>query len=76
MTRSRYHAVVIGAGLVGSASALALARAGLDVALVEPRAPIVPDLGWDVRVYAISPGSETLLELPTLIGLEQHHLEC
>lgn len=62
MSRPRYHAVVIGAGLVGSASALALARAGLNVALVEPREPIDPDQGWDVRVYAISPGSETLLE--------------
>lgn len=57
-----YHAAVIGAGLVGSASALALARAGLNVALIEPRLPVVPDENWDTRIYAISPGSEALLE--------------
>ncbi len=104
---ARYHAAVIGAGLVGSATALALARAGLNVALVEPREAAVPNaaspphpnplpgsatltptlsqrergqtLGtnrlngeganvmpkpdqWDTRVYAISPGSEVLLD--------------
>lgn len=58
----RYHAAVIGAGLVGSATALALARAGLNVALVEPREAGVPDTGWDIRVYAISPDSEALLD--------------
>ena len=58
----RYHAAVIGAGLVGSATALALARAGLNVALVEPREASVPDDNWDIRVYAISPDSESLLD--------------
>ena len=62
MMGPRYHAAVIGAGLVGSATALALARAGLNVALVEPREAAVPDEAWDIRVYAISPGSEALLE--------------
>lgn len=57
----RYHATVIGAGLVGAAAALALARRGLNVALVEPRQAAAPDASWDVRVYAISPGSEALL---------------
>lgn len=59
---ARYHAAVIGAGLVGSATALALARAGLNVALVEPREASVPDENWDIRVYAISPDSESLLD--------------
>lgn len=59
---TRYHAAVIGAGLVGSATALALARAGLNVALVEPREASVPDENWDIRVYAISPDSESLLD--------------
>ena len=36
---NRYHAVVVGAGLVGAAAALALSRAGLRVALIEPRLP-------------------------------------
>ena len=57
-----YHAAIIGAGLVGSATALALARAGLSVALVEPRATQAPAEAWDIRVYAISPDSEALLE--------------
>ena len=61
--RPRYHAVVIGAGLVGSASALALARAGLNVALVEPREVSGPDENWDIRVYAISPDSESFLDM-------------
>lgn len=64
----RYHAAVIGAGLVGSAAALALARAGLDVALIEPRLPAAPGEGWDIRVYAISPDSEALL---TRLGVWQ-----
>lgn len=58
----RYHAAIIGAGLVGSATALALARAGLNVALVEAREAGVPEESWDIRVYAISPDSEALLD--------------
>lgn len=60
--RPRFHAIIVGAGLVGSATALALARAGLNVALVEPHQPVEPGDSWDSRVYAISPGSEALLE--------------
>lgn len=58
----RYHVAVIGAGLVGASAALALARAGLHVALVEPRAPEPPKEAWDTRIYAISPGSEAFLD--------------
>jgi 2-polyprenylphenol 6-hydroxylase len=57
-----YHAVVVGAGLVGTACALALERTGLQVALIEPRLPAEPDPVWDTRIYAISPGSQRLLE--------------
>ena len=60
--QARFHAIIVGAGLVGSATALALSRAGLNVALVEPHEAAEPNDGWDVRVYAISPGSEALLE--------------
>ena len=58
--------LIAGAGLVGQALAPALANTGLTVALVD-RAPItVPeppagDSDWDSRVYAISPGSASLL---------------
>ena len=51
--------IVVGAGLVGAALALALGRADLSVALVDPHepgpAPTAP--GWDNRVYAVSPGN-------------------
>jgi 2-octaprenyl-3-methyl-6-methoxy-1,4-benzoquinol hydroxylase len=55
--------VVIGAGVVGSAAALAAARDGLRVALVEAHAP--PP--WsadepDLRVYAFAPDNQALLE--------------
>lgn len=57
--------IIVGAGLVGLALARALRGSGLQVALVDrgPRpAPLpVAPAGWDARVYAISPGSETFL---------------
>ena len=58
--------LIAGAGLVGLALAPALAASGLTVALVD-RAPVVvpeppaADDDWDARVYAISPGSASLL---------------
>ena len=61
--RARLDAVVAGGGVVGAACALALARAGLEVALVEPR----PAPRWqagepDLRVYALAPDNAGLLE--------------
>lgn len=55
--------VIAGGGVVGAACALALARQGLDVALVDPRAPVawsaeVPDL----RVYAFAHDNARLLD--------------
>ena len=63
MSRRGLDAIVIGAGLVGSATSLGLARAGLRVAIVEARAPGVwlPEAAPDLRVFAISPGSSDLL---------------
>lgn len=60
-------AAIIGGGLVGACLALALQRAGLDVALVEPQAPQAPQAplaagAWDSRIYAISPGNAVFLE--------------
>lgn len=58
----RFHVAVIGAGLVGASTALALVRTGLNVALVEPRTLELPVEDWDMRIYAISPGSEAFLD--------------
>ena len=62
MTAERYQVVIVGAGLVGAAAALALGRQGLRVALVERQLPQVPDEIWDTRIYAISPASQRFLE--------------
>ncbi|MFT4256408.1 MAG: UbiH/UbiF family hydroxylase [Pseudoxanthomonas sp.] len=61
--RGQLDAIVVGAGVVGAACALALAEQGLQVAIVEGRepprwSPRQPDL----RVYAVSPDNAALLE--------------
>ncbi|MBL8533009.1 MAG: UbiH/UbiF family hydroxylase [Betaproteobacteria bacterium] len=56
---------IIGSGLVGATAALALSRGGLDVALVGADLSAAgerPPESWDPRIYAISPGSRSLLE--------------
>ncbi|HEV2219143.1 MAG TPA: FAD-dependent monooxygenase [Casimicrobiaceae bacterium] len=55
--------VIAGAGLVGLALGTALARTGLAVSLVD-RAPLAATEtdGWDLRIYAISPGSASFLQ--------------
>lgn len=60
--RNTFDAAVVGAGMVGSACALALARRGLRVALVEERAPPVWNAADDVdlRVVALAPSSVDL----------------
>lgn len=60
----RHEIAVVGGGVVGAATALALAREGFDVALIEKGAPpaaFKPE-HYDARVYAISPGSARFLE--------------
>jgi len=60
----RHDVVVVGGGVVGAATALALARQGFDVALIEKGAapaPFKPE-HYDARVYAISPGSARFLQ--------------
>lgn len=57
-----FEVLVLGAGLVGLASALALAQQGLRVALLERQSlTAVPHDAvseeWDSRIYAISPGN-------------------
>ncbi|MEM7001929.1 MAG: FAD-dependent oxidoreductase [Pseudomonadota bacterium] len=61
---STEHVVVVGAGLVGAASALGLARRGWQVTLLERQAPAVQRgaLGLDIRNVALNPQSRGLLE--------------
>ncbi|MBI3431165.1 MAG: FAD-dependent oxidoreductase [Hydrogenophilales bacterium] len=62
MSGARYQVVVVGAGLVGAAAALALGRRGLRVALIERQLPPAPADTWDTRIYAISPAPQRFLE--------------
>ena len=57
MADGPYDAIVVGAGLVGAAAALALGRAGRRVALVDRRRPAGARgrLGFDVRTVALTP---------------------
>lgn len=61
MTAEHYQVVVVGAGLVGTATALTLARQGLQVALIERAAPAVPAEVWDTRIYALTPANQRWL---------------
>mgnify|MGYP003632866456 CR=1 FL=1 len=55
---------VVGGGMVGSATALGLAKLGFKVAIIEPCMPVPfdPEQPPDMRVSAISLTSETLLQ--------------
>ena len=61
--RGQMDVVIVGAGVVGASCALALAKLGLDVVLVEGREPP----RWsaespDLRVYAFAPDNAALLQ--------------
>ncbi|WP_225764721.1 UbiH/UbiF family hydroxylase [Stenotrophomonas sp. Marseille-Q4652] len=61
--RKRLDAVVVGGGVVGTTCALALADAGLQVALVEGRAPALWSVQQpDLRVYAFAADNAALLD--------------
>ncbi len=57
-------AAVVGGGMVGAAAALALARAGLNVAMLEARPPSAwsADSEVDLRVVGLAPSSLALLD--------------
>ena len=62
-----YDVAILGAGLVGLSLAASLARAGLQVAIIDRSAVDAADTSpadddWDARVYAISPGSAAFLD--------------
>lgn len=54
---TQFDVIVIGGGLVGAATALALAHADLKVALLEQRRPAAFDgaAGFDARIYSLTP---------------------
>jgi 2-octaprenylphenol hydroxylase len=61
-----YDVLVVGAGLVGSSCAIALARAGLKVGLLDKRA-LTPagdesDSTLDSRIYTVTPGNVAWLQ--------------
>ncbi len=62
--RGELDAIVVGAGIVGTAAALALARDGFEVALVEAQAPKPwrVDDAVDLRVVALAPDGAALLD--------------
>ena len=66
MSRTDVDVVVVGAGVVGCATALALAASGCDVLLADARLPNAtapsPDDAYDLRVFALAHGSRRLLE--------------
>lgn len=62
MTKLDYDVIVFGAGMVGAAAALGLARQGMQVAIIEPELPEMTFSACpDMRVSAISLASEQLL---------------
>ena len=77
-TKSEYDAIVVGGGLVGASTALALAQGGLRVALLDAQdlrsqAAHTPAAGkFDPRVSAITPASRRFLEsLGVWAGVQQ-----
>jgi ubiquinone biosynthesis UbiH/UbiF/VisC/COQ6 family hydroxylase len=64
----QFDLIIVGGGLAGASLALALRDTRLRVALVESQPPR-PPLGWDARIYAISPTNASFLEA---IGAWKH----
>ena len=69
-----YDAAVVGAGIVGLSAAVALARGGYRIALIERTPPerLRGALGFDLRSVALTPASVEFLR--TLGAVEEAHL--
>lgn len=63
-TQTDYDVVIVGAGLIGAAMALALRDSGLRLALIDthPLQQIVPSSSFDARVSAITPASRLFFQ--------------
>lgn len=74
-TEQTFDVIVVGGGMVGAATALGLAQAGLKVAVVEREAPNVvwhTDQSYQPRVSALTRASENILRnLGAWTGIEQ-----
>jgi 2-polyprenylphenol 6-hydroxylase len=63
MTQIEADIIVVGAGLVGLSAAIAFAKQGKKVVLVDDKpVRIEKTLDWDARIYAISPETEAWLK--------------
>ena len=65
MADQRFDAAIVGTGVVGLATALGLARQGLNVGLIGPRPrphTATSAAPFDPRIYALAPASVALLE--------------
>jgi len=60
--RNEYDVVIAGGGMVGNTLACALGGTALRVAVIEPQPPSTPSDGYDQRVSAITPASQTVFE--------------
>ena len=63
-TDRKFDALIVGAGMVGTATACLLARSGFSVAILEAHEPLAfnPEAAVGLRVSAFSPGSQAILD--------------
>lgn len=58
----RFDIIIVGAGLAGASLAAALRGSRYRVALIEGRPPTPTPVGWDSRIYAVSPAAQGFLQ--------------
>lgn len=62
--KQEFDLIIVGAGVVGATLAAALCDSGLRIAVLDAREPprFDPKADWDLRVFALSPASQRLLD--------------